>query len=149
MTYTLSTPWVFAGMAAPSLDEFPAERLERFQRYGEVYKDFIRPVLPECRMYPHAPVSAKGGVESSHWFAVEFAAPSRARGWATIVRIGEGDAESFVFRPRGLHLGKEYRVTVDSTGDTFEVAGAKLAQDGWPVRLEAIGMSELLLLEAQ
>lgn len=147
--FTLSTPWVFAGMTGPSVEEMSPERLELFRKYGELYKNFIRPILPTARVFHHGPVTSKGGVESSPWFAMEFTAPSRDKGWVTIVRIGESDSDHFVFRPRGLDIGKRYQVTVDSTGDTFEIEGAKLASDGWPVRLETMGMSELLLLQAK
>ena len=39
------------------------------------------------------------------------------------------------------------RLAFGDAGDTFEIEGARLAKDGWPVRLPTMGMSELLLFE--
>jgi len=172
MSYSTSTPLVFAGMVAPSVEELSPQRRERFLHYGRVYKDFIRPLLPTCRMYHHEPVNARGGVESSPWFATEYAAPDRSAGWATIIRMVNGAGQSFrhvyhnevvsdsdvaqpaefrqhtyIFVPRGLDPARTYHVTYDSIGTTATVDGLRLLQEGIPVRLENAGMSELLLFQ--
>ena len=146
-TFTLSTPWMLLGVA-PSLAELTPPRRERYAHYGNLYKRFIRPMLPTCKMFHHAPVSSEGGVMSSGWFAMEFAAPDRAKAWATIVRIGSSNSPIYVFKPRGLDRGKTYRVTFDSTGETVTMTGMELVRGGVPVRLESVMSSELLLLEA-
>lgn len=147
-TFTLSTPWMLLGVA-PSLEELSPERRERFTHYINLYKKFIRPILPTCKMYHHSPVSSKGGVTSSGWFAMEYTAPNRSKGWATIVRIGTTDSDTYLFKPRGLDRGKTYRVTFDSTGETVKQSGLDLVRDGLPVRLESMFSSELLLFEGQ
>ena len=149
LTYTLGTPWIFAGMAAPSVQELTADRRERFLHYAALYKDFIRPLLPTCRAYHHDPVSAKGGVESSPWFAMEFASPERDRGWATIVRIASRGEDTYIFRPRGLSASREYRITLDNTGDSITMRGIELMRDGLPLRLESVGRSELIVMQAR
>ena len=78
-TFSLSTPWMLLGVA-PSLEELSPERRERYAHYVNLYKQFIRPILPVCKMYHHAPVSSKSGVTSSGWFAMEYAAPDRSKG---------------------------------------------------------------------
>jgi hypothetical protein len=147
VTYTLGTPWIFAGMSAPNVTALSDERRERFLHYGKIYKEFIRPLLPTCRVYHHAPVSANGGVESSPWFAMEFASPARDRAWALVARIKNGDPETYVFRPRGLSLSRTYRVTFDNTGDAVVIDGLTLMREGLPLRLESTGQSELMLFE--
>jgi len=149
MTFSLSTPQIFVGTAAPSVEELSPERRAGFLHYGKIYKDFIRPLLPTCKVYHHAPVSSRGGVESSCWFAMEFAAPDRTKGWATIVRLGKDEADTYLFKPGGLSPGKAYQVTFDSIGTTVTVDGLRLTQEGLKIRLESVGSSELLLLEAQ
>ncbi|HPD29947.1 MAG TPA: alpha-galactosidase [Phycisphaerae bacterium] len=146
--FTLSTPWLLLGVA-PSLGELSPRQRERYAHYVNLYKTFIRPILPVCRMYHHAPVSATGGVTSSGWFAMEYTAPDRGKGWATIVRIGTSDTDTYLFKPRGLDRGKTYRATFDSTGETAIRDGMEWVRDGLPVRLEAMMSSELLLFEAQ
>ncbi|MCK5860963.1 MAG: alpha-galactosidase, partial [Candidatus Hydrogenedentes bacterium] len=147
--FTLSTPWIFAGTVAPDLDSISPHRLERYRHYVALYKEFIRPILPTSRVYHHAPISARGGVESNGFFAMEFFAPDRSRGWATLVRIGPSDTDVYVFKPRGLDRGKTYKVTFDGTSETVFVDGLSLVRDGLPIRLEILASSELLLFEMQ
>ena len=147
-TFTLSTPLIAFG-PAPSLEELNPQHQERFRHYVKIYKEFIRPLLPTCKMYHHAPVSSRGGVESSSWFAMEYASPDSIKGWTTIVRIGESESDSFLFMPRGLDPGRTYKVTFDSIGKTATIDGWRLMCEGLSIRLEAVMSSELLLFEAQ
>jgi alpha-galactosidase len=147
--FSLSTPQIFYGSVAPSLDKFSPERRERFLHYVNIYKEFIRPLFPTCKMYHHAPVTSRGGVTSSPWFAMEYASPDRAKGWATIVRIGKDETDTYLFKPRGLDPSKTYQVTFDSIGATATVDGLRLTQDGLKIRLESIGSSELLLFKTK
>jgi len=149
LTFTLATPQIFVGTVAPSIETLDPHRRERFLHYAEIYKRFLRPMLPDCRLYHHAPISSRGGVESSGWFVMEYAAPDRTKGWATLIRIGPSASDSYVFRPRGLDAGKSYRVTFDSIPTTATVDGLTLIRDGLPIRLEAVATSELLLFEAR
>jgi hypothetical protein len=98
-------------------------------------------------MFHHAPVSSRGGVDSSGWFVVECIAIDRNKGWATIVRIGDSDSDTYVFQPRGLDIGKTYRVRFDSLDSEIEVSGLAMIREGLPVRLENMAASELLLFE--
>jgi len=144
----LSTPWLHSGVA-PSLAELNPERKARYLHYAELYKNFIRPVLPSAKVYHHAPATATQGVGAGGWFAIEFAAPDGSRGWATIVRIGTDDVDSFVLKPRGLDPGQSYRVTFDSEGNQASIRGWRLMQEGLQVRRESLLSSELLLFEAE
>lgn len=147
--FTLGTPLVFAGMVGPSCEALTRERRTGFLRYAKLYKEFIRPLLPTCKMYHHAPVSARGGVTANGWFAVEYVSTDRTKGWATFARIGKSESDTYVFTPRGLHRGKTYTVTFDSTGESATADGLPLVQGGIPIRLESIAASELLLFEEQ
>jgi hypothetical protein len=147
-TFTLSTPWMLLGVA-PTLEELTPPRRDQYLHYANLYKKFIRPVLPTCKMFHHAPVSSEGGVMSSGWFVTEYAAPERGKGWATVVRIGSSSSDTYVLKPRGLDRGMTYRVTFDSTGETATMNGIELVRDGVPVRLESVMSSELLLFESQ
>ena len=57
--------------------------------------------------------------------------------------------ECYVFRPRGLDPSKRFRVTLDSQGATVMLDGWRLMQEGIRVRLENIGMSELILISSE
>jgi hypothetical protein len=147
--YALATPMLFAGMVAPNPDQMPPRRLKEHLHYAGLYKEFIRPLLPSCRLYHHAPISTRGGVTSSGWLALEYGTPDRTSGWAMVVRIGPSETDRYVLEPRGLDRGVAYRVTFDSTGETAAVDGWELMRDGVPVQLESVLSSELLLFEAE
>lgn len=147
MTYALGTPQHFSGMVAPDLESMPEERRALFGRYAEVYKRFMKPLLPTCRMFHHAPADLSGGVDSSGWFAAEFAAPDGRKGWTLIANIGESENDTYLFHPRGLLPNKTYRITFDSLDSSAVIPGYELMRDGIPVRLENLGSSELLLFE--
>ncbi len=148
VAFTLSTPWIFAGTVGPDLESLSPYHLEKYRHYSRLYKEFIRPILPTSRVYHHAPVSARGGVASSGFFAMEFADPDRSRGWATLIRIGPSDSDTYLFKPRGLDRGRTYEVTFDGSGETVVLDGMSLVRDGIPLRLETLAASELLLFEA-
>ena len=134
---------------APSIQEMNPAVLQEYARYAKLYKSFIRPLWPTCKMFHHEPITANGSVDSSPWFAVEFAAPDRSRGWATIVRMAGADSDYYIFRPRGLDPARSYRVTFDSTRTVAVVSGLQLIRDGLRLRLESTLSSELLLFEAE
>jgi alpha-galactosidase len=145
ISFSLATPWL--APVAPSANELAPEIRQEYLHYAEIYKTFIRPLLPTCKVYHHAPVSSTGGVESSPWFALEFASPDRTQGWATIVRLHSGGPDSYVLKLRGVDPGRRYRVTFDSKGSTATIDGVHL-QEGLPIRLESELSSELLLFAA-
>jgi hypothetical protein len=80
---------------------------------------------------------------------MEYAAPDRSKGWATLIRIGKSGTPEYLFKPRGLDPGKSYRVTFDSLDSKTTVSGLELIRQGIPIRLETLGSSELLLFEAK
>ena len=122
-------------------------RLARHRHYVALYKEFIRPLLATCRLYHHAPISARGGAASSGWFALEYGTPDRSKGWATIVRTGPSERDRYVLMPRGLDRSLNYKVTFDSTGEIATVDGWALVRDGIPVHVESVLSSELLMFE--
>jgi alpha-galactosidase len=148
-TFILSPPWLFAGTVGPADTPMHPERLARIRHYCDLYKSFIRPLLPTCKVFHHEPVKATGGVESSGWFVLEYASPDRKQGWATLVRIARKGDDLYFFRPRGLDPAKTYEVTFDNLGSKVKLSGLELMREGVPVRLEALASSELLLFKAK
>ncbi len=147
-TFTLGTPQIFTGVLAPSTEELKKELADSYRRYVNMYKTFIRPVLPTCKVYHHAPVNATGGVESGDWFAMEFGSPDGRKGWATIIRLSNSASESYLFKPKGLDGGRKYRVTFDNTGKSVGYEGSRLMREGIAVHLKPECASELLSWQA-
>ncbi len=144
-----NTPMIFNGMLPGSVDEFEPGELERFLYYADIYKTFIRSLLPTCKVYHHAPVNATGGVDSGGWLVMEFAAPDRERAWAVIIRFWEVGLRRYLFKPRGLDERRTYNVTFDNTRRTEALEGSSMNRDGLSVTLRHEQHSELLLFEAR
>ncbi|OHB76729.1 MAG: hypothetical protein A2W31_03750 [Planctomycetes bacterium RBG_16_64_10] len=149
MSYATSTPQIFTGITAPTVATLAPQRRARFLHYGRLYKEFIRPLLPTCKVYHHEPIHSRGGVTSSGWFVMEYAAPDRAKGWAVLIRTGPTDTDTYLFRPRGLDPGKTYQVRFDSLDSTAPSQGLHLLREGLPIRLESTGSSELILFDGR
>jgi hypothetical protein len=143
-----NTPMIFNGLLPKSVEEMKPAIREKCLRYAGIYKQFIRPILPTCKVYHHAPVNATSSVESGQWFAMEFASPDRAKAWALVVRFPKAGYE-YLLKPKGLDEHKQYNVTFDNSGKTEVLKGSDLMRDGLTVRLDAGRASELLLFEAR
>jgi len=112
--FTVSTPQVVTP-PAPTLNDLSPDVKERGLHSIRLYKSFIRPLLPTCKVFHHAPVSLTHGSTSAAWFAMEFMAPNCEKGWVTIVRLGAGDRGSdgdvYDYVPRGLDRSMTYKVS--------------------------------------
>ena len=112
----------------------------------DLYKNFVRPYLSPGRIYHHTPEF--DGPEPQGWGVLELASQDRLRGMAGLFQLSAPREPEYRLRPRGLDISRRYRVTWDNTGQTSEVDGFTLIQQGITVRLEGALTSELLLFEA-
>jgi alpha-galactosidase len=143
-----NTPMLFNAMLPRSLEEFTPQLQKQFQHYTEIYKSFIRPMLPDCKVWLHAPVNAEGGIKSGDWFAMEFTSPDRTKGWATVIHLSQASPLEYSLKPKGLDPDKAYKVTFDNTGASSQLRGSHLAKEGVPIRLGEGRSSEVILIEA-
>ena len=144
-----NTPFIFNSILPAHVDQLTPGIKDRFLAYNNLYRDFIRPLLATSRVYHHAPVSCTGGSASGDWFAMEFMAPDRSKGWATIVRI-DGDDAQHQLLPRGVEGRSDYSITFHNTGEIISAKGSDLLSNGLVVRLAEGGPeSELLLFESE
>jgi hypothetical protein len=139
---------VFNSLVPRSPDRVTAEIRDKFHHYSEIYKKFIRPALSTSRVYHHAPVNGSGGVETGHWFAMEFATPDRSNGWAVVIRLDKS-SDHYHFEPRGLDSRRQYRVVFDSTGKSEVVSGGALCRTGIDINPDGKQISELVLFTAK
>jgi alpha-galactosidase len=148
VNYTLAMPQHVTGIA-PSLEELPPVVRDQCRHYAEIYKTFIRPILPVSRVFHHNPSFLTGANPwEDPWFAMEYASPSGERGWATIVhRAFSSGSVDYLFKPRGLKRSSSYKVTFDSTGEQVLLSGNDLIEKGILLHLESVMSSELLLFE--
>ncbi len=117
------------------------------RRYIELAKTFCRPIMANRPIvYHHTPDI--GLSAPADWCVLEYAAPDHQRAYAGIFKLNGAGPTDYVFRPRGLNLAQDYRVTLDNAQQTFIVSGRELANAGLRVQLDAALTSELILFEA-
>ena len=122
-------------------------QLARVRHAFELYKGFIRPLGRDALIFHHTPVL--GGVQPGGICVLERAAYDRTRAVIGAFRLSGGAPDEAVVQPRGLSSALSYRVTLDNSGDQFEVSGRELTQSGLRIRLTHALTSELVLLEAR
>ncbi len=113
--------------------------------YVSLYKEFIRPVMPGCRVYHHT--KALDFCSPHDWCALEYAAADGSRSYAGVFRIKCMGDNKYIFKPKGLNPGSIYKVALDNTGMSFGAPGWELMQKGIEVEIDAELHSELLLFE--
>lgn len=105
-----------------------------------IYKDFIRPFLPESKIYHHTPAP------STHC-VLEVTANDQTRGVIGVFAMAEG-ADRIIVKPKGLDIRRNYRITLDNSGAVLELRGYELAMQGLAVELPSSMASELILYES-
>ncbi len=145
-----NTPMIFYNSAIlpKTVEEFRAGEIEGFQRYANLYKIYVRPMMPTFKVWHHAPVSATGGVETGDWFAMEFTSPDRCKGWAVVIRLDKDGDGAYLLKPKGLDQARDYRVTFDNTGETRAINGASFNENGIAIKPEPGWRSEMVFFES-
>ena len=135
---------IFRGIA-PSQEEMSAFLQERIDHHLSLYRDFIRPVMIDGRVYHHTPFVKH--TELSPWCVMEYATHDGARAVVGVFRTGDVGDTIYRLVPRGLNASRTYRVTLDSRAQTMQLSGAELMLHGLDLRLEMPQSSEMVLFE--
>ncbi|MCJ7736597.1 MAG: alpha-galactosidase [Anaerolineae bacterium] len=130
----------------PTMKERHSAARERWLHTIGLYKDFVRPMLSESRIFHHTPIQRQ--MEVGDWVVLECADAAGTRAYAGIFRLGGAKDDAFHFCPKGLDVSRRYRVTEDNSGRSFEAEGRELANTGLHIAVGGAMTSELLLIEA-
>ena len=143
-----NTPMIFNCMLPRTMEEFNPELQKQFQHYTGIYKDFVRPMLADCKVWFHAPVNATGWDQDRRLVCdgVHFARSKEGVG--LYHSLASTVPDEYVIKPKGLDPGQNYKVTLDNSGAVSQLGGSHLAQDGLTVRLGPDQSSEVILFEA-
>ena len=106
------------------------------RHYLAIYKGLIRPIL--LRM-AGSTITRRSSRRASRtrgacWSMRE---PDRSAAVAAVFRTSsaaEHPDDEYLFRPRGLQPGGQYKITLDNSGLSYRATGADLALAGVPVR---------------
>ena len=120
-------------------------QIARIRHAVELYKEFVRPMLPSSRIFHHTPEMI--GPDPKGTGILEVASRERDRAMMGLFQLSDPDHEERRVRFRGLDASGAYRVTLDTGGECFEADGRTVTMDGLTVRLGRALTSELLLAE--
>jgi alpha-galactosidase len=124
------------------------EAREKVKRYVEFYKNFVSPWLPDSLVYHHTPELPGEPGEPKGWCVLEYVSPDRTRALVALFRLADAGSD-YTLRLRGVDRAKSYTVTFDNSGDSEQIPGGRLINQGLVIRLEQPQSSELLVLEAK
>ena len=130
----------------PNAARINPSSLERWQHGVALYKSFISPLLPSCRVYHHTP--EQDYLHAAEWVVLEYAACSADAAVVGLFRCSGSRTDTFTLIARGLDPARDYLVSRDNTGDTLRLPGHLLCATGLPVRIAGVMMSELLIIRA-
>lgn len=129
----------------PKSDAVNESEKSKIMHYISLYKDFIKPMIPNIQVYHHTQAL---DFNSAHgWCVLEYAAADRSKSYAGVFRIQCVDGNSYTYKPKGLSPDSIYKVTSDNSGMSFSVPGWELMQKGITVEIDVELHSELLLFE--
>lgn len=117
-----------------------------FLHFMDLYRNFARKVLPECKIYHHTP--AFDDREPKGVGMLEAVASDSSRAMFGVFALSDPEKEEQLVRFKGIDASKKYEVVCDASGDRFVLDGWKLKYEGITVRLRAALTAELVMLTA-
>ena len=130
---------------APTAEEANPLYMKAIRHAFGLYKTFMRPMLPESKVYHHTPVLPFS--EAGDWTVLEYASADASKAYAGLFRNSDSGAAEYCFKPRGLKMSRRYRVRFDNRDEAVVRSGFDLMQSGITVRIEGGIRSELLLFD--
>jgi alpha-galactosidase len=144
-TTMMSRP-IFRGIS-PSLEELNPLLATKIRTGITEFKSTVRPIMVNSRVYHHTPLLLM--MEPSPWVVLEYAAANQNSAVVGLFRTSQSGDSVYRFFPRGLNLSRKYRMKSGNSGQTIEVEGNRLLQEGIPVRLSENLTSEMLIFQAE
>lgn len=117
---------------SPAIAQINSKQMEFVRHSVKVYKEFIRPILPGCKIYHHTP-------EVRDVAVMEIC----NRGKGALTAFALAGQKEIAIKLKGAKAGKKYRVTLDNANVTFETDG----RESLGISLMGTYTSELVLYE--
>ncbi len=125
---------------APATAQINSEQMDFVRRSVGLYKDFIRPILPNSNIYHHTPEAMKEG-----FCVLEIALPDSSKGVLGIFVLSDKKDKNIRIAPKGINAGKRYEITLDNSGASFIMSGSDIMNNGLNVSVPSVLSSELVI----
>ena len=131
---------------APAAASLNPLQMKFVKHSTDIYKDFIRPILPSAKMCQHTPDSSEALKDG--FTALEVYSPDNSKGASTVFSLPRSKHNNINIKLKGVSVAKKYKVTLDNDRVSFVSSGAELCRCGVNVNLPSALSSELILYEA-
>ena len=129
----------------PMKTEINPDLLEFVKHSTDIYKDFIRPILPTSLIYHHTPETDEA--YKNGFSVLEIATPDKTKGAITVFSTENNNGNSISIKPRGVAINKNYKIWLDNDRASFNISGFSLINNGISINLNSPMISELILFE--
>jgi alpha-galactosidase len=140
---------IFRGIS-PSPEYLSPYLNDRIRNYVKIYKEVIRPTMINGKVFHHTPMLPVMG--HSPWCVLEYAKPDKTTSVAVIMRTSSeatgNKPDEYIFFPRGIDPSALCHVELDGQGNSWNVPGSSLMQEGIKIRLEKPLTSELVVIQS-
>ena len=144
MRNTMLTHMSLNVIAPAKTQENPVQT--EFVRHSvDIYKKFIRPFLPNAKIYHHTPES---GLLKDDFYILEIASSDLKKGAIAVFSLPESTKQRIAVIPKGINAGKNYKITLDNSGAEYFAKGNELLMNGIPISIPSSMSSELILFES-
>ncbi len=132
-------------VVAPAAATLNPVQLEFVKHSTDIYKSFIRPILPVSKMCHHTPDSVQA--LKNGFTALEIYTPDKTKGVASVFSLPGCNCKEINIKLKGVSAGYKYKVTLDNDRVSYAVSGSELCAHGIDIKISSALSSELILFE--
>lgn len=133
-------------VVAPAATYANPEQMRFIKHSVELYKSFIRPFLPESKVFHPTPEVKKALKQG--YSLLEVAAKDGSRGIFGVFALSGSNDKEIKLTLKGVDTSKTYKLSFDNLGTSFEISGASAYMNGITVKIPSSMSSELITYEA-
>lgn len=128
---------------SPAGAKWNTKEMEFIKHSLGIYKSFIRPFLPNAKIFHHTP-----DLTDTDNCILEISSPDKSNGAVGIFTLCGSGEKCIRIIPKGIDISKIYKVTLDNARESFEISGKELKFNGITVNIPCSLSSELVLYES-
>lgn len=131
---------------APAILNVNSDLMEEIKSSVELYKNEIRPILPNSFIYHHTPT--RGDVMKKGYTCLEITSENKEKGFIAAFSATETTADEIVIKPKGINKSLNYSVYLDNNHEEYIVSGRELSAFGIQINLGTSLTSEFIKYSA-
>jgi len=131
---------------APAILSVNSDLMADIKDSVKLYKDEIRPLLPNSIIYHHTPT--RSDVLENGYTCLEIAAENKEKGFIAVFSATDTNSNEITVKPNGINKSFNYSVYLDNEHEEFTVSGRELSSDGIQIKLNTALTSELVKYSA-